>query len=84
LPIPGNASKISQVRILHGRLDPVTGRDIDAHFGHAFSDWLAIAEVPEACSVQPREDARSRPQVGELVEPRVELRRSPKDKHAEL
>jgi hypothetical protein len=65
-------------------IEPVSRAEVDPHFGHAFPDWLAIAEVSEAGLIQPRENARSRFLIGDAAEPGFEPWRSSKDKHAGL
>ena len=60
-------------RALADEIDAVAWSVIDAHFGDAFADWRAAAEVSEARPIQPVQYAGSCPLIGEAADPGVDL-----------
>jgi hypothetical protein len=57
---------------------------VDPHFGNAFSDWSAIAEVPCLGHIQSRHDSSDSPLVLETRKPRLEPIRFDKFNHVIL
>jgi len=57
--------RLAVLRVIHA----VAGTVVDAQLANAFADALPIAEKPGSQSIEPRDEARTRPGIPEPREP---------------